>query len=49
MKQFLLIPPLAKRAKGHEMWNKGNSVEPFVYRGLRDGPRARKIKCWVWR
>ena len=27
--------------KRHELLNKGNSVEPFVYRGLRGVPRAR--------
>ena len=33
MNKFGFILPFACLAKGYEKANKGNSVEPFVYRG----------------
>ena len=38
---FCVILLLHNWAKGHKKLNKGNSIEPFVYRGLRGVPRAR--------
>ena len=44
MNKLGLISLLRNLTKGHEKANKGNSVEPFVNRGLRGMPRARRRK-----
>ena len=52
MNKLGLISLLRNLAKGHKKLNKGNSVEPFVYRGyatLRARVGENVLECCYWR